>query len=578
VDKRVLAALWCEHRTVTTARPHRRRCPLTAARAVVTGAALLIVLAATASGASAHPLGNFTTNTATELRIAPDVVEVDRVLDLAEVPALQAIQAVDGEADEALTGDEAERFAAATCAQLRDRLTLAVDGRAVPLEPAGTPVLTFPPGEAGLDTLRLECPSRAEVDLAAGSHDVTFTDAAYPDRLGWREVTARGNGVELVTSDVPATSSSGRLTAYPEDRLSSPLDQREAALTVRAGGASIGELSSGAGVPEPVARGLDRLSSAFTDLVAVERLTVPYALLAIVIAMALGTLHAFAPGHGKTVIAAYLVGQQGTAREAFLLGGTVAVTHTLGVFLLGTVLSVTTAASPASIYPWLGAASGLLFTAVGVTLLRQARRTGGHVHGPGGHVHGPDGRIVLVPLGATPPAVSLITAGPHHDVVDDHPHARDHGHADGHGHADDHSHADDHDHAHPHDHDRSATDAVVDRAAAGRGLFRGLLAPGLAGGLVPSPSALLVLLGGFAIGRAWFGVSLVVAYGVGMAATLVGAGYVLVRLRTRLDRTTADGPRWRVVQRVVRRLPILTSTLIIIGGLVIAVRSVATLA
>jgi nickel/cobalt exporter len=528
--------------------------------AAVSGLVLALLGAGTA--AWAHPLGNFTTNGAVGITVAPEQVRVDRVLDLAEIPATRALQAVDADGDDDVSPAESEAYAASLCAELAASLTVEVDGATLDLALVDPPTFALPPGEAGLVTLRLECPLGATTrPLASGTRRVEVRDDSYPDRLGWREATATGHGVTLISSDVPEASPSERLVDYPDGV--APPDVRSASLEVRAGGPAA-ELPLASVVPEPVARGLDRVSGRFTALVAVERITVPFALLALLIAAGLGTLHALAPGHGKTVMAAYLVGQRGSRRDALVLGATVAVTHTLGVFALGLVLTLVTAASPARIYPWLGAASGLLFAAVGVTLLRQARGGDSHGHGPGGHAHTPDGRTVRW------------------EERHDHRHDHDHGH--------DHEHHHD-DHEHGHEHSAAASDRVGPRSAVAvvdpqpsapttgtsrRAIGRGLVVPGLAGGLVPSPSALLVLLGGAATGRTLFGVVLVIAYGVGMAVSLVGAGYLLLRLRGRLERA-GDGPtpRLRSLAALTRSLPVVTASLIIVGGLAIAVRSLA---
>jgi nickel/cobalt exporter len=219
----------------------------------------------------------------------------------------------------------------------------------------------------------------------------------------------------------------------------------------------------------------------------------------------MGGAHALAPGHGKTVMAAYLVGLRGTLRQAMTIGATVTITHTAGVLLLGLVLSTTRAVASERVYPWLGLASGLLLAAVGVGLLARAGHSRGH----------------------------------------DHPH--------GHG----------HDHPHPHDHGPPL----------GR---RGLVALGLAGGLVPSPSAVVVLLGGIALGRAWFGVALVLAYGLGMAATLTGVGLLLARLRTRMDRRL-HLPAGTLPARLGRLLPVATASVIVLVGLGIAAQGAARL-
>jgi ABC-type nickel/cobalt efflux system permease component RcnA len=133
-------------------------------------------------------------------------------------------------------------------------------------------------------------------------------------------------------------------------------------------------------------------------------------------------------------------------------------------------------------------------------------------------------------------------------------------------HAHHHHHHDHHEHGHhAHDHDP------------GRPLgLRGLVALGLAGGLVPSPSAVVVLLGGITLGRAWFGVALVLAYGVGMAATLTGIGLLLARLRARMDRRL-QLPAGSLLARAGRLLPAVTASVIVVVGLALAASGAAQL-
>jgi nickel/cobalt exporter len=272
----------------------------------------------------------------------------------------------------------------------------------------------------------------------------------------------------------------------------------------------------GSGAPEDRSRvpgvtrgGVDRATAAFTALVGGRSRSAGFAVVALLHAVALGAAHALAPGHGKTVMAAYLVGLRGTPRQAMTIGATVTLTHTAGVLLLGLVLSTSRAVASERLYPWLGLGSGLLLAAVGIGLLVRAR--------PGRHHH------------------------PH-----------------------------DHEHPHPHDHGH---DHVAPGPPLGR---RGLVALGLAGGLVPSPSAVVVLLGGIALGRAWFGVALVLAYGIGLAATLTGVGLLLAHLRTRMDRRL-QLPAGSLPARLGRLLPAATASVIVLAGLALAVQGAARL-
>jgi nickel/cobalt transporter (NicO) family protein len=542
-------------------------------RAVAAGTLLAMgAVGALAAPAAAHPLGDFTTNVYSGLRVEPDRIVVDHVVDLAEVPTFRAMPDIDADGDGTVAPDEADRHAAAVCARQADALTLTVAGEVQPLAVTSA-TLQLLDGQAGLQTSRVECDLRSAV--LDGLGDVDFADTSYAGRLGWREVVVTGDETTIAASDVPASTISARLAAYPEDRLQSPLSHTTASFTATPGGDALTE-SAAAALPD--VPGLDWATETFTGLVDDRALTVPFAAIAIVVAMVLGSFHAIAPGHGKTVMAAYIVGQHGTVRQALGLGATVAVTHTAGVLALGMALSTTASFAPEELYPWLGLASGLLVAAIGAMLLVRAVRNRDtpflghqHGHGPGQHTHHWDIPVAPHPHAdadaeALQPSDVLVAAGAHHaggigfpdvDVLEApvaHPH--DHGHGHGHGH---------HDHDHrDHDHGRSPR--------MGRG---GVMLMGLAGGLVPSPSALVVLLGAIALGRAWFGVVVIAAYGVGMAATLVAAGLLMAKLRDRV--TTFVSGAHPTLGRSMRYLPMGTAGLVLVGGFVLAGRVLGTL-
>jgi ABC-type nickel/cobalt efflux system permease component RcnA len=455
-----------------------------------------------APAASAHPLGNFTVNSYSGLVVRPDSVRVDYVLDLAELPTFQARSAeVDTDRDGATPAAELAAWSRRTCGLVATGVHLSGDGHRLPVT-VDTATAAFRPGTAGLETLRLECTLAA----SGTAHRLDYRTTAYADRVGWREVTAVGDRT-TVRADVPRDSVSGRLTRYPPDLLTSPLDVRTARLDIRSGGPPLVPGGSVGGVVAS-ARGTDALTVAFTDFVGRPQLSLGIGLLALVLAVLLGGAHAFAPGHGKTVMAAYLVGQRGSFRHAAIVAATVTITHTAGVLVLGLVLTTAVVLAPTRLYAWLGVTSGLLLVTVGTMLAYRSRhRQYSHQH------HG------------------------HHD----------------------------HSHPHPHTHPHGAAEPPI-----GRG---GLLAMGFVGGLVPSPSAVVVLLGAVALGRSWFGVLLVVGYGVGMALTLAGLGYLLARYGRALERRG----RGRTAAWLGRTLPLATASLVVVVGLVIALQASAVL-
>jgi hypothetical protein len=306
--------------------------------------------------------------------------------------------------------------------------------------------LSLPVGQAGLSTLRLRCLLATTIEPAT-SHDLTLEDRNFPDRLGWREVTAAGDGTTIARSNVPAESPSRRLTAYPKNVR--PANIRSAMIVFRPGGPSL-RPALGGGSATTATGGLLAGFAARPDLSA------GLIVLMIGAAIAVGAIHALGPGHGKSLIGAYLVGSGGTLRQAAAVGAAVSVMHTASVLGLGLlVLSAERVLAPERIYPWLGLASGLVALGLGAALLvsrihtLSERRRHGHDHP---HVHRPLSR-------------------------------------------------------------------------------KGLVALAFAGGILPSPSALVVLLGSMSIGRTAIGLVLIAAFSVGLAVSLVAVGALAIRAR-----------------------------------------------
>lgn len=537
-----------------------RRLPRVCALALLLGVTGL----AAAPAADAHPLGNFTVNHYNGLRLHTDRVEDTLVVDSAEIAAAQERPRVDTDRDGTPSRAERAAYARDQCARRADALALRVNGAARRWTVRSS-TFGYRPGEAGLPTSRLECALTASADLRAAA-TVRIEDRHRPPRAGWREMTATGHGVTLRDSPLHTSSVTDSLRDYPDDLLSAPLDQRDVTLRTTPGGDTTS--AAAPGLPEaggPVASALERLRGTFTSLVGARELTLPVGLLALLLAMVLGASHAALPGHGKTIMAAYLASRRGRARDAVTIGATVTFTHTAGVLVLGLLLPLATNLAGETVLAWLGAASGLLVAAIGVGLLRGALRRNPpeHHHGGHGHSHGHG-----------------------------HTHGLSHSHSHGHHHA--------HDHAPlrqllpgsrravPHREEGWSLATLTEQTDAPAGppvpspaaspdpapSRRVLVGLGIAGGLVPSPSALVVLLGAVALGRTPFGVLLVLAYGAGMAATLTAAGILLVRVRDRVgEDLRRRAGRLRLLRRAARLGPVATAALVLLLGLGLMVRA-----
>lgn len=410
-------------------------------------------LLAGALPALGHPLGNFTTNLHLGIHIDEDRLDLRLVIDMAEIPTFR--EPIDGDGNGAISQAELDSYASVSCLEHQEALAVEADETPVPLT-ASTTNASLLPGEGDLHTLRVECDYTATLPSGAGFLDVS--NLVYEERLGWMEMVVTGGSARGIASSSPSKV----LTEYPD---TGPPDQRHATITLGEAGEVVAATPAA-----PESNGVTaRLATGLASKGSVG------GLVALAAAVGLGVTHALAPGHGKTLMAAYLVGRRGRPRQAVGLGLAVAVSHTVGVGVLGLVTAVaSTTFQPDRVYPWLTTGSALIVTGLGMALLVKAMR----------------GRA-------------------HHDHDHDHHH---------------HSHDDGHDHDHHH-HD------LPDLG------WRSLAALGLAGGLVPSASAVVLLLGAVAIGRPWFGVLLVFGFGMGMSVALVTAGLVALRLsKAGLDR------------------------------------------
>ncbi|XUL87129.1 sulfite exporter TauE/SafE family protein [Streptomyces galilaeus] len=565
-------------------RPVRRLFASAAAVLTATGALLLVPTAA----ASAHPLGNFTVNRYDGLVVAPGVVRVTHIEDLAEIPATQA------KPDIKKLG--MTEWARQRCDKAAEGSKVTVDGRTVALTP-GTSTARLRPGQAGLNTLRLECSSTAPLPkgstVALGFHSAGLTTGP-----GWREITARADRMTLTGTDVPKKSVSHELTSYPKDLLSSPADITKASLRARPGGPALtddDQSRSDSAASNILPRGADRWTEALNNLVARHNLSVGFAALSLLIAIALGAMHALAPGHGKTLMAATAAARGGRARlkDVLPLAASVTVTHTLGVIALGLLVTAGSAATP-SVIAWLGIASGVLVLFAGGNLLRRAWRNRpraqatSHEHPhphPHGHGHShepaksPQRSLVLASAHTEAGATHTLTeAHPHpHSHDDDHAHGHDHGHDHPHPHEHDHEH--EHGHTHDHDHAVEHTHGGFTHTHSTAPTLRGTILLGFAGGLVPSPSAVVVLVGAAALGQAWFGLLLVVAYGVGLALTLTAAGFAVVKLGTGMNRVLDRRPRWTTSPMAVlvrRTLPLASAFVVVALGVGLVLKGAAS--
>lgn len=459
----------------------------------------VFVLLATASIATAHPLGNFSVNQFSRIEVGKDDVRVRQVLDLAEIPTFQAAGQIDADKDGVFSAAELRAYANAIAPAYLAGLSLRVNGVSVELNP-GNSEATAQPGAGGLQTLRIKWDLAGRFTGTDGVNRVAFSNDSYPERLGWREIVVnRVQGIEIFDSNAFGNSASDELNFYPNESLNAPLNERAAAFSFAA-----------AAVPEN-AKPLENRDGHFTrpeqrdrlaELIAVPEITPAIAALGLLLALGLGAFHAMSPGHGKAVVGAYLVGSRGTPRHAAFLGLTVTITHTLGVFALGLLtLFASNYILPDRLMPLLSFASGLIVFYIGVTMFKTRLMSALGFAGGADHSH-------------------------HHHSHDDHDHAHDGGHHhhshDGHDH---HHHDDDHSSdAFTHTHDGHTHSHLPPEDLS----WKSLLALGVSGGLLPCPSALVLMLSAINLNRVGYGLVLTLAFSVGLAATLTAVGLLFL--------------------------------------------------
>lgn len=470
--------------------------------------------------APAHPLGNFTVSHFARLEIGAERIKLRYIVDLAEVSTFQELEIIDSDGDRSPSQAEKDAYLTRIARQHADNLILTIDGARISLS-VEERRLSLQSGDGGLPTLRVECDLRGEVPAGGAIRRLRFEDANRRDRSGWREVVVQpAAGVVVFDSTAFGNGITDELRAYPQDELKNLLDERGAELSYAVGSAAA--IPSGA---RPLlmrdgrrveVKQRDRLA----ELIAVPELNFQAMLWGLLVAALLGALHAMSPGHGKTVVGAYLIGSRGTARHAAFLGLTVTITHTAGVFALGL---VTLAGSqyflPEKMFPALSLISGALVVSIGLgQIVRRLRAALGFAPQKPGH----------------PPHTHH-----HHGLA----HAHTHSHGDP-----------THDHG-PHGHSHAPPERVT---------WRSLLALGISGGLLPCPSALVVLLAAVSLHRVGYGLLLVLAFSAGLAGALTAVGLLFIYARRLLHRPLSESTGW-----LTRALPVVSA--LVITGIGVAI-------
>ena len=474
---------------------------------------LLFALAVTLA---AHPMGNFSVSHYARIEVGPGGARIRYVLDLAEIPSFQLLQQWGLDAD-----TPQRQLQAKAEAQAREwvrNLALEANGRAVSPRFEDSK-LVIAPGAGGAPVMRIT----SNLKLAVAPGPLTYEDRNYPDRAGWKEVViTAAPDASIVRASHDDTDRSQALTAYPADPTVAPPQDLRASVEWTAAGPVVTTRAqpkiepaprpaqaTSPIPPQPSAQGTVVRGDFLSRLLHRGDIGLGLILAGMAVAFGLGAMHALSPGHGKTIVAAYLVGSRGTFKHAIFLGGMVTFTHTVSVFFLGlTTLFLSQYVLPEKIFPVLGAISGLSIVWIGGVMLYKRWRN----------------------------LVAGTTAAHHHH---DHHHPHDHG-------------------PHTHTHEGHTHSHVPE----GDITLGALIALGASGGLVPCPSALVLLLSSIALGRVGLGLLLLIAFSSGLAIVLMGIGVLVLYAKHFLpdNRKAAAHPAFRIV-------PVFSAALIVCIGL-----------
>jgi ABC-type nickel/cobalt efflux system permease component RcnA len=515
---------------------------------------MLAALLAPAPGRAdtvASLLGNFTINQYCGLRLGDRATSVHYVVVFGQLPALRELHAADANGDGVTTQAERDAYVEKLAPGLADGLKLTIDGVRMPLHATGW--TSSLPVEQGGFSLRVDVEFDAATLLTDGSaHQIELRNDNYSGRMGWHEIAVEpAADLNAFATNAYDSSLTGALTqALRSLPAAGPLDERAVHLTVSTGPAPPGAVFLGgragnpAGTIAPAAS--DATGSVGFDAAWIERktrrlvqsissatLAPGVMIVALLGAMLLGAVHALSPGHGKTIVGAYLIGSRGTPRHAAFLGLTVTITHTAGVFILGfATLYASRFIVPERLLPILSLISALLVLGMGGVLLFQRTR----------RALDRSPTFYAVAAGIAPQGRALL-ANREFRPLDETMHA----------------------------HGGTVHSHLPPGAAGEKITWRGLLGLGISGGLVPCPSAMVILLAAVALNKTLFGMVLVIAFSVGLAITLTLVGLAFLYARNRL-RGPRAGARWS------KLLPVASAGLMTLLGAVLCVTAIRSFA
>ena len=512
-------------------------------------AALLLPLLTLASllapprAALAHPLDVYLLYSYITVSPTQIVVELDMSPGVLIAPGL--LPELDTNGDQQISDAEGQAYVS----KVLPNLLLQVDGKPLSLALTKFDMPDYLITQSGYGTMRIFMAATLDGGMMTGTHTIYFNNNFAPKGAAYQVNTFVDKGVPItlgkqnrdsiyqsMTVDYTIGSANQAAAATPLPATTSMASANAAPASSPSGtGTDPASLNTGVGT---LAGSSEQVRQLLGYLYA-PTLSPWVLLLAMGLAGLLGALHALTPGHGKTLVAAYLVGSRGTVRHAVALGSIVTFTHTSSVIVIGLLaLFASQFIVPSVLVPILEIVSGLLVVFMGTRLVWQrwtAYRAGQGQGQDHDHAH---------------------KDGQEPDQTQSHEHRQIQQDEDEHAHAYTHDHGDGHVHSH-----LPPTEGIK---------LSNLLAMGVSGGLVPCPEALGIMIIAIGLNRILLGLGLIVSFSFGLAAVLIAIGILLVRSRTLVERFGTRGSRWS------RVLPLVSAVIVTVLGLGITLSGLAT--
>jgi ABC-type nickel/cobalt efflux system permease component RcnA len=487
---------------------------------------LLIWLLATPTKARAHPLDVYLQ--AAYITVAPMQIVLELDLSPGVLVAPQVLPQLDTDGDQQISEAEGQAYVD----EVLRNVEMQIDGQTPTLAVTEINMPDYLTIQSGYGTIRVFTVANL-ADNTAGAHKLYYKNNYAPTGSAYQVNAFVDKGAAITLGKQNRDKIQQSMTMdfvinAATSTIATPMATQVTRLPAATETTSVETLNGAPVAPSGQAQQL--LSYLYEPVLS------PWALLvALGFAVALGGLHALTPGHGKTLVAAYLVGSRGTVWHAILLGGIVTFTHTFSVIVIGLLaLFASQFVVPNVLALILEILSGLLVVFLGLRLAWQrwiafqSQRRSAHNKAP----------------------ITILGPSHTHDYIHSHPNVDQRSPAHVHDHGD----------GHPHSHLPPAEGLKLSS----------LVTMGVSGGLLPCPEALGIMVIAIGLNRILLGMGLIVSFSFGLAAVLIVIGILLVRSRSLLERFGGVSSRWSSA------LPLASAVIVTALGAFITIKGLVT--